>query len=1010
MLSDSRHGGIAIVVALIAAAVSLFLLSGLGAEILWFVELGYTDVFLKRALTQGGLGVLAVGTSAAFLLLNLNLADRLAHRNADPLPTYPRRSVAPPKERWVGAMGLRRLIPALLGLALLVAVLLYHYARICLIFFRPNWRLPFVSGVEGIPGVPEDYLPEVDVGVDVGPPIPQVFELDVVWDVLIGVATSILLLFFLTVVVLVLLFALRWGLRAIAASLSLFFGLILSDNWSRVLQFIAPTNFGLNDPLFGNDISVYIFRLPIWELLDFWLGGLLWFSLFAVTLVYLRSPESIARGKFPGFSVQMRHHLYAIGGLLLLVESLRHGLARYELLYSSRGVTFGASYTDVTVQLPVETVLSLAAASVGVGLVAKAISWRIRRRILGGSPTWILGIYLTLVAIGAFLPPMVQRLEVQPNELDLERPFIERSIAFTRAAFALDRIESRGFDPQGDLSLEDIRENQRTIENIRIWDARPLQQTNRQLQQIRPYYQFPDADIDRYTIRLEADDPDNDTLEESRKQQVFIAARELDYENVPERVQTWISKHLIYTHGYGFTLAPVNEVGEGGLPNYFVRDIGGGGDEAGTLRTSNPLIRDSIPIGKPRIYYGELTASHVLVPSARPELDYPDAEGIAYNRYDGEGGINIGSSLWRRWLLASYLGDWRMLFTRNLIPETRVLFRREVRDRVQHIAPFLRFDGDPYLVSARTGDEDSQNYLHWIIDAYTISDRYPYSEPGENAFNYIRNSVKVVVDAYSGKVRFYVVDPEDPIIQTWDKIFPGLLVPIAEMPPTLYSHIRYPTDIFSIQSERLLTYHMTDPEIFFNQEDRWQIPQEIYGGETQVVEPYYLILKLPTAEEEEFILLHPFTPAERNNLIGWLAGRSDGDAYGKLFLYEFPKQELVYGPEQIEALIQQDPVISQQISLWNTQGSRVTQGNLLVIPIEQSLLYVEPLYLEAERNSLPTLARVIVVYRNRIVMAQTVQSAIEAIFLPEAAEESPAIIRPVDELFPSVTPPDSEEE
>ncbi|NEO22210.1 UPF0182 family protein, partial [Moorena sp. SIO4A5] len=366
--------------------------------------------------------------------------------------------------------------------------------------------------------------------------------------------------------------------------------------------------------------------------------------------------------------------------------------------------------------------------------------------------------------------------------------------------------------------------------------------------------------------------------------------------------------------------------------------------------------------------------------------------------YDGTGGIAL-NSFWRRLVFAQYLKDWQMVLTGNFTPETRLLFRRNIRQRIQEIAPFLRYDADPYLVIADTSQAESgvtKNYLYWIVDGYTTSDRYPYADPGDNQFNYIRNSVKVVIDAYNGDVSFYIADPKDPIIQTWSKILPNFFKSLDQMPTNLRTHLRYPIDLFNIQSERLLAYHMTDPQVFYNQEDLWRIPQEIYAGKSQPVEPYYIIMKLPKEKSEEFILLHPYTPTGRNNLIGWLAGRSDGDQYGKLLLYQFPKQQLIYGPEQIEALINQDPVISQQISLWNQKGSRAVQGNLLVIPIEQSLLYVEPLYLEAEQHSLPTLVRVIVVYQNQIIMAQNLEEALDAIFKPEQSKTS-AIVRPVEE-------------
>ncbi|MCV3216627.1 UPF0182 family protein, partial [Plectonema radiosum NIES-515] len=481
----------------------------------------------------------------------------------------------------------------------------------------------------------------------------------------------------------------------------------------------------------------------------------------------------------------------------------------------------------------------------------------------------------------------------------------------------------------------------------------------------------------------------------TEKQQTIIAARELDYTAVPQQAQTWVNKHLVYTHGYGFTLSPVNTVVSGGLPDYYVKDIGVDRGK-GSLQISNEAIRASIPIGEPRIYYGENTNTYVMTGTANRELDYPSGSENVYNVYDGRGGIAIGAK-WRRLLFAEYLKDWQMLLTRNFHAETKLLFRRNILERVKAIAPFLRYDSDPYLVAADGGGTNSigeKTYLYWILDAYTTSDRYPYSDPGKNKFNYIRNSVKVVIDAYNGTVNFYVADPQDPIINTLAAIFPNLLKPLSVMPDALKSHIRYPVDLFSIQSERLLAYHMTDPQVFYNREDLWQIPTEIYGNEPRPVQPYYLIMKLPTATTEEFILLLPFTPTQRANLIAWLAARSDQQEYGKLLLYEFPKQQLIYGQEQIEALINQDPVISQQISLWNRAGSRAIQGNLLVIPIEQSLLYVEPLYLEAEQNSLPTLVRVIVVYQNRIVMAETLQQAIDAVFQSKTPN-TPAIVRPV---------------
>ena len=672
-------------------------------------------------------------------------------------------------------------------------------------------------------------------------------------------------------------------------------------------------------------------------------------------------------------------------------------LARYEVLYSPTGIIYGASFTDIYIQKPTIEVLSVLALAYGIFLLGRAMYWA-KKRDIWRKMIGVMLLYLAIAGIASFaLPSIAQRVIVEPNEIDRELPFIRRSIEFTRSAFDLDEVEVYPFDKEGELTRADLQNNDLTIDNIRLWDSRPLLMANRQLQQIRLYYKFQDADIERYTLQRENGIG-------AVKQQVILAPRELDYEGVPEEAKTWVNEHLVYTHGYGFTLSPVNRVAPDGLPEYYVKDIGA--ENTGGSRTSvsvsDARIQNSIPIGQPRIYYGELTNTYIMTPSAEPELDYPQGDENQYHFYDGSGGVPLNSG-WKRWLFAKYLRDWEMLLTESFTPETKVLFRRNIKERVTAIAPFLKFDSDPYLVTANTdlGDRHSsaeENYLYWIIDGYTTSDRYPYSDPGKLKFNYIRNSVKVVVDAYHGSVYFFIADESDPIVQTWAKLFPNLFRSLDEMPESLKVHIRYPVDLFSIQSNQLLTYHMTDPQVFYNREDQWRVPREIYGGEQETVKPYYSIVKLPTETNEEFVLLNPFTPASRNNLIAWLAARSDGRNYGRLLLYQFSKQELIYGPEQIDALINQDPEISRQISLWNREGSRAIQGNLLIIPIEKSLLYVEPLYLEAEQNSLPTLVRTIVAYNNKIVMANTLQDALDAIF----SENKTAPETPVSSVVPTL--------
>ena len=958
------------------------LASHLAVEILWFHEVGYLREFWLRLVTRLGLWAIAFFTSAGFLLGNLTVASRLKHLT--PSPPVQAQRITPGGVRSdmiyereaasKSGLRLRLLLPVVIALSVLVGLILIYYSQEALDFWHPDMKLPSTS----LPLPP--WLKQVS----------QQLHLQ-------QIAIPMVQLGLLLVLSVAILIDHEFCLRAIALLICLLLGFLFSGQWDKVLQYFHATSFNRTEPLFHQDISFYVFSLPIWELLAFWLVGLFLFGVAAVALFYLRSANSLSEGRFPGFSVAQRLHLNALSGLFMLAVALHYWIARYKLLYSSRGISYGASYTDVKVLLPIYTGLSLLAAAIAVYLILRMLVLSRTRKItfkpIPYPPQliYVLGLYIAVAGVfSAILPSVVQRLIVQPNELTRERPYFERTIALTREAFNLNAIEARTFDPRGQLTAADLQENDLTIRNIRLWDTRPLLQSNRQLQQIRPYYKFPDADIDRYTLKQE---------NRTEKQQTIIAARELDYGDVPAQAQTWVNKHLIYTHGYGFTLSPVNVVAPGGLPYYYVKDIGvDDPDNEGSLQISNESVRSSIPIGQPRIYYGEMTNTYVMTGTKTQELDYPGGNDNVYNVYDGRGGISIGA-MWRRLVFAEYLRDWQMLLTRNFTPQTKLLFRRDIKERVEAIAPFLRFDTDPYLVAANGGGTDikgEKTYLYWMIDAYTTSDRYPYSDPGKNEFNYIRNSVKVVIDAYNGTVNFYVADPTDPIIHTFAAIFPKLLKPLDEMPVALRSHIRYPQDFFSIQSERLLTYHMTDPQVFYNREDLWQIPNEIYGSEQQQVEPYYLITKLPQGQSEEFILLLPFKPVQRANLIAWLAARSDGQEYGKLLLYEFPKQQLVYGTEQIEALINQDPLISQQISLWNRQGSKVIQGNLLVIPIERSLLYVEPLYLEAEQNSLPTLVRVIVAYNNRIVMAETLEQALAAIF-QQKRPTTPAIVRPVQE-------------
>ncbi len=991
-----------VILLLAALGLAFELASRIVAEILWFQEVGYLEILLLRLKTQGLLGVIATAISAVFLLGNLALARRLQLPFEDIKSAVPQSLFALPRADKTGKnyqlpvaksqVTFSGLLVAVFGLSSIAVLTVIHCGQLAansLGYFGRDGSLP---------------------------PLPIQLDMQSIQQGAVQLFSSWWQLALLLGAILTVAIKPEFWLRTIALFLSLAIGLIAVSRWTKVLQYLHPTNFNTIDPLFNQNISFYVFIFPILELLSFWLTVVFLYGLVSCALTYLLSGNSLSQGRFLGFSRSQQRHLYGLGAAFMLATALRYWLGRYALLYSQGDVTYGANYADVTVRLPCYGFLSVLAGAIALLMLYQACQFKIPNQLIKK----IILAWVSLSFLGVWLlPNTVQQLIVKPNELARQQRYIQRSIAFTQEGFDLKKIEIKTFDPAGKLTYKDLEKNQLTISNIRLWDKRPLLQTNRQLQQIRPYYKFLDADIDRYTIKN-----GKAQMGKAQSQQVILAARELDYTAVAPEAQTWVNEHLVYTHGYGFTLSPVNTVGVGGLPDYFVKDIGVAAQTGETaLEVTSDRIRASIPIGHPRIYYGEVTDTDVMTGTKVKEFDYPSGEDNVYNTYSGRGGIAIGS-MWRRWLFANYLKNWQMALTRNFTPETKLLYRRNINKRVRAIAPFLRYDSDPYLVVAnanlskddieKASDEigneikpspsatdKSPNYLYWIIDAYTASDRYPYSDPGNHQFNYIRNSVKVVIDAYNGSVDFYVANPTDPIINSWIAIFPGLFKPLDKMPPALRKHIRYPMDLLSIQSERLLTYHMEDPQVFYNREDLWRVPNEIYGSEQQLVEPYYLITKLPTETAEEFILLLPFTPVSRNNLIAWIAGRADDDDYGKLLLYEFPKQRLVYGPEQIEALINQDPLISEQISLWNRLGSKAIQGNLLVIPIEQSLLYVEPLYLEADRNSLPTLVRVIVAYENRIVMAETLDLALKALFQPKATNK-PAIVRPVEGATPAL--------
>ncbi|MDE2485134.1 MAG: UPF0182 family protein [candidate division NC10 bacterium] len=724
--------------------------------------------------------------------------------------------------------------------------------------------------------------------------------------------------------------------------------------WENYIRFANALPFGIQDPIFRTDVGFYVFKLPFFSFVYSWLITSIGLTLLLTALTYLlfRGIQITTRG--PIIARLARTHLLVLGASLFLVKAVGYRLDTYQLLYSPRGMVFGAGYSDINANLPALTFLTTTAAFVALLCLAQ-IFYRGWRLVLVG-----LGMMVVCSVIGLGLyPGFIQRFRVVPNEIVAESPYITHNIRFTRQAYGLDRIDEREFPAEETLTREDLRRNDPTIKNIRLWDHRPLLTTYGQLQEIRTYYKFVDVDNDRYQI-------------DGEYRQVMLSAREMSYEHLPGR--SWINEHLIFTHGYGVVLGPVNRITSEGLPEFLIKDI-------------PPVSTTPIKVTRPEIYYSELANDYVIVKTQAQELDYPSGDKNVYSTYTGEGGVPL-TSLGRKLLFATRFGTLKILLSQDLTSDSRIMYHRQISERVKKAAPFLAFDRDPYLVIARDGR------LFWIIDAYTVSDMYPYSEPIRGVGNYIRNSVKVVVDAYNGSLSFYLADPTDPVIKVYDRAFPGLFQPLEAMPDDLKTHLRYPQGMFNIQARLYSTYHMQDPQVFYNKEDLWSIPAEM--------EPYYTIMRLPGEKKEEFILLLPFTPNKKDNMIAWLAARSDPPHYGKLTAFNFPKAKLVYGPRQINARIDQDSFISQQLSLWSQRGSTVIRGSMLAIPIERSLLYVQPLYLAAEKGSLPELKRIIVAHGSQIAMEESLDAALAKVFGGAARGLAEARIPPGAGALPEV--------
>jgi uncharacterized protein len=721
-------------------------------------------------------------------------------------------------------------------------------------------------------------------------------------------------------------------------------GLYGSSQWMTYLQWRHGVPFGTTDPVLGYDAGFYVFTLPFIEAVRGALVALVVLAALGAGAVYVLSG---GLGLSPTGGVMLtraaRRHLALLAAAFLLLLAVGAWLDIPRAMTTPAGIVHGASYADVTARFPVARVLA-AVALIGAGLAILAV-WRGVVPLVIGA-----GLYLLVSLGGGAYAAAIQRFIVAPNEQEREAPYIEHNIAATRRAFGLETVEERQLTGDAVLTRADIQRNAATLRNVRLWDHRPLLDTFGQLQEIRPYYDFVSVDNDRYTINGEY-------------RQIMLSVRELNSTALPNR--NWINERLAFTHGYGLTLGPVNQVTQEGLPVLYVGNL-------------PPVSTVDLQLTEPSIYFGELSNDYVFVRTGAQEFHYPKGEDNVMTVYAGKAGVPV-TSLWRRAAFAMRFRSQQIFFTNYITAESRVLFHRRIGERVRMIAPFLWYDEDPYPVV--TGGR-----VVWLQDAYTFSGQYPYSTPAGNQVSYIRNAVKVAVDAYDGSTTFYLADPNDPIAATYQRIFPVLFRPMSEMPEDLRRHVRYPQTLFSIQSGMYTTFHMTNPAVFYNKEDQWDVPA-IEGSDAQAehMEPYYTIMKLPGEEKAEFIQMLPLTPRRKDNLAAWMVARSDGEHYGRLFVYRFPKEKVVFGPRQVVARVNQDQVISPQITLWNQQGSQVIQGTLLVIPIEESLIYVRPLYLRSQGGRIPELKRVIVAYQNQIVMEPTLETGLERLFGSGAA-------------------------
>jgi hypothetical protein len=724
------------------------------------------------------------------------------------------------------------------------------------------------------------------------------------------------------------------------------FGSAAAGRWEVFLLFLNKVSFGVSDAEFGQDLSFFIVTVRMLNFVQAWVMGILIVSV--VMSLFLYAGIYGLRGLNFFLAPRMLKHIGTLGGLLMLSIASGHVLAIYDLVLSSGGLVAGAGYTDIHARIPVLWLMT-AIATLGAAAFFASHYFGGLRLMAGAFSLWVIMVLLANLAF----PALFQRFQVDPNQFEREQVYIDRNIEATRAAYQLDQVEQVALPTVGDIDADVVANNLPVIENIRLWDVEPLQDAYNQLQFMELYYNFLNMDSDRYIL-------------DGKLRQVLLAARELDPENLPADARNWVNRRLQYTHGFGVAMSPaIGFTPEEGRPEFFIQDI---------------PIRGEIPIERPEIYYGESPAPFAIVNSSAPEID-PSGSDL---HYQGEGGVDLGGTF-RRLAYAWQFADINILLSDQISSGTKIQYRRQISGRVKALAPFLTMDEDPYPVV------DGSGKLWWLQDAFTTTDRYPYSTLTDSGFNYIRNSVKAVVDAFSGEVSLYVMDPNDPLLQMYRRAFPELFLDFDEMPSELQAHIRYPNGLFSVQAEMYLRYHVTDTQVFFNQADQWAIPEDSRFGRRGVeVHPSYLILQMPGGDSEEFVLMLPFSPAgEKKNLVGWLTARNDGVHYGKLNAFTVPKDPQVHGPSQVEARIENDPLISQQFTLWGGEGegSRIVRGQLLVIPVGDAIIYVEPLYLQSEGLAFPELKKVILADGSNVVMADSVGEGLAMLLEGEAPSD-----------------------